>query len=65
MKREIIMFGSQVLRKPCLPVKEVDDDIRALVGDLFDSMGSLHRKLACSNASVSSTSPTNNPNTRP
>ncbi len=38
MKREIIMFGSQVLRKPCPPVKEVDDDIRALVGDLFDSM---------------------------
>lgn len=32
------MFGSQVLRKPCPPVKEVDVDIRALVGDLFDSM---------------------------
>ena len=38
MKREIIMFGSQVLLKPCPPVKEVNDDIRALVGDLFDSM---------------------------
>ena len=38
MKREIIMFGSQVLHKPCPPVKEVNDDIRALVGDLFDSM---------------------------
>ena len=32
------MFGSQILRKPCPPVKEVDDEIRELVGDLFDSM---------------------------
>jgi peptide deformylase len=38
MKREIVMFGSQILRKPCPPVKEVDDDTRALVSDLFDSM---------------------------
>ena len=38
MKREIVMFGSQVLRKPCPPVKDIDDEIRALVGDLFDSM---------------------------
>ena len=38
MKREIVMFGSQILRKSCPPVKEVDDDIRALVSDLFDSM---------------------------
>ena len=32
------MFGSQILRKPCPPVKEVNDEIRELVGDLFDSM---------------------------
>ena len=38
MKREIVMFGSQILRKPCPQVKEVDDDIRTLVDDLFDSM---------------------------
>ena len=38
MKREIVMFGAQVLRKPCPPVKDIDDEIRALVGDLFDSM---------------------------
>ena len=38
MKREIVMFGSQILRKSCPPVKKVDDDIRALVSDLFDSM---------------------------
>ncbi|MDP6700904.1 MAG: peptide deformylase [Candidatus Latescibacteria bacterium] len=38
MKREIVMFGSQVLRKPCPPVTDIDDEIRALVGDLFDSM---------------------------
>ena len=38
MKREIVMFGAQVLRKPCPPVKELDDGIHALVGDLFDSM---------------------------
>ena len=38
MKREIVMFGSQVLRKPCPPIKDIDDEIRALAGDLFDSM---------------------------
>ena len=38
MKREIVMFGSQFLRKPCTPVKDVDEDIRVLVGDLIDSM---------------------------
>ena len=38
MKREIVMFGAQVLRRPCPPVKELDDGISALVGDLFDSM---------------------------
>ena len=38
MKREIVMFGSQVLRQPCPPVENIDEDIRVLVGDLFDSM---------------------------
>lgn len=38
MKREIVMFGAKVLRQKCAPIKEVDDEIRDLVGDLFDSM---------------------------
>ena len=38
MKREIVMFGAKVLRQKCSPVQEVDDEIRDLVGDLFDSM---------------------------
>jgi peptide deformylase len=38
MNRGILMFGSQILRKPCPKIKEVDDEIRAIVGDLFDSM---------------------------
>ena len=71
MKREIVMFGSQILRKPCPPVKEVDDDTRALVSDLFDSMraaegvGLAAPQIGLSNASASSTSRSSNPNTCP
>ena len=38
MKREIALFGSQCLRQTCAEVSGVDDAIRALVADLFDSM---------------------------
>ncbi len=38
MKREIALFGAQCLRQTCGPVAVVDDAIRALVADLFDSM---------------------------
>jgi peptide deformylase len=38
MRREIVKFGSRLLRQKCVPVEQVDDDIRALVPDLFDSM---------------------------
>lgn len=38
MKREIALFGAQCLRQPCAPIAVVDDAIRALVADLFDSM---------------------------
>ncbi len=38
MKREIALFGAQCLRQPCAPVAAVDDAVRALVADLFDSM---------------------------
>ncbi len=38
MKRDIIMFGAKILRKKCTPVATVDDEVRALVSDLFDSM---------------------------
>ena len=38
MKREIALFGAQCLRQKCARVAEVDDAIRTLVADLFDSM---------------------------
>ena len=38
MKREIALFGAQCLRQRCAEVATVDDAIRALVADLFDSM---------------------------
>jgi len=38
MEREIIKFGANVLRQKCAPVAQVDDEIRGLVDDLFDSM---------------------------
>jgi peptide deformylase len=38
MAREIVKFGSRVLRQRCAPVEPVDDAARALVRDLFDSM---------------------------
>jgi len=38
MKREIALFGAQCLHQACAQVAVVDDAIRALVADLFDSM---------------------------
>ena len=38
MKREIVLFGAQILHQACPAVEEIDDEIRTLVGDLFDSM---------------------------
>ena len=38
MVREIVMYGSQVLRQKAAPVKAVDAGIKALIQDLFDSM---------------------------
>lgn len=38
MKREIALFGSPCLRQTCAEVSVVDDAVRALVADLFDSM---------------------------
>ena len=38
MKREIVKFGASVLRQKCPPISEVDEDVRSLVTDLFDSM---------------------------
>ncbi len=38
MKREIVKFGANVLRQKCTPINEVDDEVRSLVDDLFDSM---------------------------
>ena len=38
MKREIVKFGASVLRQKCSIITEVDEDVRSLVTDLFDSM---------------------------
>ena len=38
MVREIVQYGSKVLRRACSPVTEVDDEVRALIRDLFDSL---------------------------
>ncbi len=38
MVREIVKFGSRVLRQKCAPVAQVDGEIEQLVEDLFDSM---------------------------
>ena len=38
MDKEIVKFGARVLRQKCTPVDEVDDGIRSLIDDLFDSM---------------------------
>jgi peptide deformylase len=38
MVRQIVKYGSQVLRQPCAPVTQIDPAVKALVRDLFDSM---------------------------
>ena len=34
----IKLLGSEVLRRPADPVEEIDDEVRALVDDMFDTM---------------------------
>ena len=38
MIREIVKYGSKVLRENAAPVDAVDDEIKQLIDDLFDSM---------------------------
>ena len=38
MLREIVKYGSQVLRQSCAPITQIDPSVKALVRDLFDSM---------------------------
>jgi peptide deformylase len=38
MRREIVKYGSQILRQPCAPITKIDPSVKALVRDLFDSM---------------------------
>ena len=38
MTREIIKFGSKVLRQVAEPIDDVDREIKSLIDDLFDSM---------------------------
>ena len=35
---EIKLLGSEVLRRPADPVQDIDDEVRALVRDMFDTM---------------------------
>ena len=36
--RTIELYGSEVLRRPAEPVEDIDDDVRALVRDMFETM---------------------------
>ncbi len=36
--REIELYGSKVLRRPADPVEDIDDEARALVRDMFETM---------------------------
>ena len=36
--RRIELYGSEVLRRPADPVDDVDDEVRALVRDMFETM---------------------------
>lgn len=36
--RTIELLGSEVLRRPADPVEDIDDDVRALVRDMFETM---------------------------
>ena len=38
MVREIVKFGSKILRRTCDPVDRVDPEVRALLQDLFDTL---------------------------
>ena len=38
MVREIVKFGSKVLRRTCDPVDQIDTETRGLIKDLFDSL---------------------------
>ena len=37
-KRPIVLLGEEVLRRPAEEVGEIDDEVRALVRDMFDTM---------------------------
>ena len=36
--RTIELYGSEVLRRQAKPVEEIDDDVRALIRDMFETM---------------------------
>ena len=36
--RRIELYGSKVLRRPADPVEDIDDEVRALVRDMFETM---------------------------
>ncbi len=38
MVREVRLFGDAVLRRKAEPVTEIDDEVRTLINDLFDTM---------------------------
>lgn len=38
MKRPLCYYGNPVLRKKCLPVKNITDEIRSLAQDMIDTM---------------------------
>lgn len=38
MKRQVLYYGNPILRKHCEEVKEVNDEIRALITDMLETM---------------------------
>jgi peptide deformylase len=38
MKHRILHFGEEPLRQPCEPVKEINEEVRQLVEDMFETM---------------------------
>jgi peptide deformylase len=41
MKKPLCYYGNPILRKKCLPVKKITDEIRQIVQDMIDTMDSL------------------------
>jgi peptide deformylase len=37
-RRDLVLYGTKLLREKCLPVEEINDDIKKLVADMIETM---------------------------